>query len=116
MAKETQTQPAAETPTAPTNNKGKTFVKWRTLAGPQDAKITRVGPGSFGKTDLEWVAGTRTLIVSVSPKSPQYEALINAFGPPEAWVGCVVRVADDTVMRAVNVTPLLDRQGRRVQA
>lgn len=97
-------------------NKGATFLKWGMLARSQTAPIKDVRAGNFGKTDLELVMAGRRFIVSISPKNPEYAALIAAFGPPDKWIGCQIMVADSNVVKTVEIAPVADAKGKPVGA
>lgn len=95
--------------------KGARYLKHGTLVGPCAVKITAAPVlGNFGKMDVALAIEGQRFILSLTPKSPPYEALVAAFGEESKWVGATVQVSDSKMIKQVNVVPIADAKGRPV--
>lgn len=110
----------ANKPTTETNTQNNTQMRGRILkhgmlAAPSAVRVRGVSPSRFeGKLDVGLVLDGQDFILSLSTKSPDFEALTTAFGDPSEWTGCTVLVSDGKVLKQVNVRPIADAKGKPV--
>ena len=104
-----------QTATPQTPTKGARILKYGLLASACTVQVS--GPaaiGNYGKFDLPLIIDGQRFILPLSPQSPDFVALSNAFGEPATWQGCHVQVSDGKMLKQVSVRPIADAQGHPV--
>lgn len=92
------------------------ILKHGMLAAPSAVPVRGVSPSRFeGKVDVGLTLDGQPFVLSLSTKSPDYDALQKAFGTHDRWTGCTVAISDGKVLKNVNIRPVADAKGRPVQ-
>lgn len=110
------TEPAA--PVVPSVDlKGKRILTCGILKSGKAATVKVNGPvgiGGFGKYNVPLNLAGQAFVLPLSPKSPDFAAMMHALGPPEGWQGCTVEVREHDLINQVSVRAIADANGKPV--